>query len=362
MQSFKVNALTAAVVLAVASPAAFAVDAKISGHVNRALMNVDDGDRSVLHHVDNNASQTRLRFTGSEDIGAGMKAGINWEVGYSSNVSSSVTQTNRSLAGPDMDERIVEAYVSGAFGKVSMGQGPGAADGNVERDLSGTGVVSGALSYLLGADINFLDNGVAGPMVDQVINSQDFESRYDRVRYDSPKLGPVVISLSQGVKANTTDPDDKEKLDVTELGVRIDTPVGGGKLSAAVGSSVEEKNGAADSESTVGGSISWLAPFGLNVTAATSTVSDDNDANPDATWTMLKVGYKFGEHAVSVMSLAGVDQNQEDDTATSLGLGYVFKPTKTVELYAGYSVYSLDRDGADYDDITVATLGTRIKF
>ena len=59
-----------AVASALAMPmAAQAVKYSASGQVNRAIMFVDDGVQSDTMHVDGDASGTRFRFTGSEDIG-----------------------------------------------------------------------------------------------------------------------------------------------------------------------------------------------------------------------------------------------------------------------------------------------------
>ena len=77
--------IAAAVSSALALPmTAQAVEFAVSGHVNRAIISVDEGGSTSdddLKHVDSNASQSRFRFTGSEELENGMTAGVNLELG-----------------------------------------------------------------------------------------------------------------------------------------------------------------------------------------------------------------------------------------------------------------------------------------
>ena len=65
--------IAAAVSSALALPmAAQAVEFSVSGHINRAIISVDGGDNV-------NSSQTRFRFTGSEELDNGLTAGVQLE-------------------------------------------------------------------------------------------------------------------------------------------------------------------------------------------------------------------------------------------------------------------------------------------
>ncbi|MFT5448538.1 MAG: putative porin, partial [Gammaproteobacteria bacterium] len=84
--------LTIAIAGAMAAPmAAHAIKWKMSGQVNRAVTIIDDGVQSDLRSTDNDASQTRFRMRGSEDMGNGMKVGAYWELGISSSPSTKAT-------------------------------------------------------------------------------------------------------------------------------------------------------------------------------------------------------------------------------------------------------------------------------
>jgi len=344
--------------LAMLAAPAYALEAKISGQVNRAIMHADDGNNSEIFHVDNDNSSTRFRFTGSEDIGSGLKAGIVWEVEYQSNDSDQVTLVGapgKSDTGTTFGERKMEVFFAGAFGQVTLGQGDGAMNGGIEVDLSGTTVVGYAGIGDLGGAITF--GGTAGLSLRSVINQQDFESRYDRLRYDSPKLGPVTISLSTGTNGG---------LDTEEYGIWYSSNLGAaGTLAFAVGFSTKDFSTVAPDprgdQETTGGSISWLHPSGWNVTLATSSVA--NDAGKDSDFKYVKVGYKTGRHAFSADFGMGDDQVAVGDEAEHFGVQYVFAPNQAVDLYAGYKTLGLDRaGGVTFDDIKILAVGSRIKF
>ncbi|MBE9398923.1 porin [Pontibacterium sp. N1Y112] len=340
--------------LAVASGLAQAAEVKFYGHVNQAAMFADNGTDSETFIVDNTNSATRVGVKASQKTEDGLTYGAHIEVQFQSNPSNKVTPTTKTIS-PEFKERHVNVFVKGDFGKLSLGQGDGAANGNVERDLSGTQIISFTNPSLLGGSINFIDaNSTTTVGLSKAMSDLDFESRYDRLRYDLPKLGGVDLAMSMGVKGNNN---------VTEFGARRLFDLGdNGKLFAAAGFSSESKGGSAGDEQTVGGSISWRAKSGLNLTAAYSTVSDDNAGNPDADFYTVKAGYIFGKNAVSLRYAVANDLVMAGDEANSIVLGYVHKPTKNLDLYAGFAIHSLDRSGANFDDISVLTTGLRVKF
>jgi predicted porin len=346
-----VAASVAAVLWAAAGPAA-ALEAKISGHVNRLLMGVDDGTESKLFNADNINSQTRFRFTGTEELWTGLKAGILWEVGFTSNPSNALSFTNRSAAAT-LNERHVDAFLVGNWGKLSLGQGDGAANGGMEVDLSGTSVINYSSQTDIGAAFNFRNGATLGPTIGSTIDNLDFESRYDRLRYDTPMFGPVYVAVSFGTKGNA---------DVTEVTGWYSSALGGGKLAAALGWSRREAGGATGDEDTFGGSISWLAGNGFNVTLAYANRENDNALDPKKKYAYAKLGYKAGLHAVSVDYGRGRDFGVSGRDSDVFGIGYVYTPKSWIELYAGAKQHSLDQPGVGFDDVSFLMVGTRIKF
>lgn len=343
----------AAVVGATAATSAYAFDYKLSGHVNRLITSVDDGTQSRLFNADNVNSQTRFRFTGWQEFAPGFTAGINWEVGYTSNPSSGISMTNRSVDAT-FNERHAEAYLQTEYGKLSFGQGDGAANGGMEVDLSGTTVIQYSSVTDIGGKFAFRNAAGFGPTIDATTGNLDFESRYDRLRYDSPKFGPVSFSASFGNKGNN---------DIYEVASWLNTDITGGhKLAAALGWSREQLGTAAGNEDTVGGSVSFLANNGLNLTVAAGQSENDDPASRKKKYGYVKAGYTTGKHSFSVDYGRGEDFAAADDRSKSYGFGYVYAAQKWLDLYAGVKQHQLDRTNASFDDISFVTAGVRLKF
>src|SRR5919108_2215882 len=136
------------------APAAATV--QLYGQVSRTLMFADDGRQKKWFHVDNEASGTRFGMTGTGQVMPGLRAGFRIEYDAQSNESQRVTFTPQpggfgpqsSFSAADEDsggfaERHMDAWIEGAWGRINIGQGDGAANGATESDLSGTGMANG---------------------------------------------------------------------------------------------------------------------------------------------------------------------------------------------------------------------------
>ena len=172
--------IAAAVSSALVLPmAAQAVEFSVSGHVNRAVLSVDGGGADMpgtddmydgdVTHVDSNASETRFRFTGSEELENGMTAGVNLEIGR-----PSAWRT-----------RHAAAYLSTAGGRITLGQTSAATDGMAHADLGGPSWLGGATNWC-----SYVSSGPACPSNDG--------GRPDVLRYDTPAIGPASIAVSTG--------------------------------------------------------------------------------------------------------------------------------------------------------------------
>ena len=185
--------LAVAVSSALAAPmAAHAVKYKLSGQINRAAVYADDGTNSDIQFVDNTSSGTRWRLTGSEDLGGGSKVGFNWEWQNSQNPSGAPIGSADFGEGETM--RKAEVWFSGGWGKVSLGQGDGAGNGTTEVDLSDTWNVTYYGRTSFGGSIAWRTSAggtIGGGLTHgSTFNEFDAFSRYDRIRYDTPSLGP----------------------------------------------------------------------------------------------------------------------------------------------------------------------------
>jgi predicted porin len=353
---------TAVQAQAPAAPATLTV--QLYGQVNRALMWADNETQNKLFHVDGQPSSTRFGIQGTSQIAPGLRAGARIESEMKSNPSNEVSFADPSqgavgtAAGTDVvlfAERWLDAFFEGAWGRINIGQGSGAADDASTIDLSGTAIANGAAISDWAGGIPFTTAaGVAITTPAAALDNLDFESRYDRVMYTTPVFGGLRAQAGLGQKSDAGE--------VTEASLWWSGKVAG-DLQAAFGWS-EERTGAPGipHNETIGGSISWLSTFGLNLTAAYTQADLSVAGGREAQHFYGKVGWKFGTHAISVAYFQGEDQSAAGEEAIAYTAGYVWNPVRWAEIYVNYILYQLDRPGVSANDITVATVGTRLRF
>jgi hypothetical protein len=266
-------------------------------------------------------------------------------------------------SGTGFNERHMDAWVEGGWGRVNIGQGDGAANGVSESDLSGTGMANGIGVADIGGGFQYRAGAaLSGVTVGQSINQQDFESRYDRLMYVTPTFGGFRGQVSWGQSGNA---------DVKELAAFYGAKMGGlGEIAAAIGWSEQGSTGAGLAtetrrDETVGGSISWLHGSGFNLTYSYTNRDQPTaltGASRDSTFNYFKVGFKRGAHAIGVDYAMGDDFAASGDEAKMYGIGYVWSPVRWLEMYAGYKVHQLDRAAASLEDVKIAIVGTRVRF
>ena len=382
--------LTMAIAILLTLPAAQALDFKVSGQVNRAVLGGDNGNESDVKFVDNENSSTRFRFTGSNEFEGGWKVGFKWENQMESNSSVDRDLDEGDDYGTDvaggedpfdaegvMDigsnddagditftERHMDIWVEHSkFGKLSLGQGDTASNGTSEVDLSGTTVImyssisdlAGAFTFRDDDDNVILDAGNNFTFIGNTFSNYDGFSRRDRIRYDTPKFGPVYFSASY---MNGQSWDVAGRFAYEWEGI--------GKLAAAASLLPAETQ--RDNYIQYSGSISFLHSTGFNITGSYG-LRDFNDSPRDDAWNAYgKLGYKFGKWALSVDYAYSENVDQDDDEATSIGLGAVWNPWASVEIYGAYRFHELERDNlnalntGDPEDISAVMIGTRVKF
>ncbi len=329
-----------------------AVEVKLSGQINRMIMWADNGNDSELIHVDNDNSSTRFRLTGSEQVNESVKVGVAWETEFESNTSSGVDVPNNSDNSASFKERKLEAYFVVPFGKISIGQGDGAANGTSESDLSGTSVITYSGVNDTAGDIQFrLGDDTAVAAVGDTRSNFDGLSRNDRLRYDTPKFAgfSLATSITNG--------------DAWEVAARYRAEFEGfGKIAASIGY-VDTDDRTNPSLTQLGGSVSYLNPVGINLTLAYGSQDIDGATGDDPMGYYAKLGYRFGKHAIAAEYGMTEDLDVDGDESSNFGLAYVVKPWKGVELYAAYRIYELERTGvSDIEDIRQVMVGTRVKF
>lgn len=315
-----------------------AIDFKVSGQISRMIMAPDDFQGDEIQHVDNNVSGTRIRVKGEQDMGSGMKVGGRYELQLQDNKASAVNGGSvNEESNSTLDVRYSDIYLSGGFGKFSLGKGDGAGNGATESDLSGTYIAAAA---------NFMDSlgGLQyadGKTVGSVYAMYDAFSRNNRVRYDSPKFAGFSVAYSSAEGSTQ------------EFAIRYGGEVSGVKVKAAYFMADAGDSSRTDSD---GGSVSALLPMGVSLTIALS--SQDATAGDDPSTIWYKLGYKFGKHAVSID--AGDSEDVGEADASTVGVAYNYTPIKGVEMFVGHREIDVDLGGAT--DPSVTTIGGRVKF
>ncbi|MCP4613886.1 MAG: porin [Planctomycetes bacterium] len=347
------------------------VNLQLYGHINRAVMAVDDGNEDKTFHVDNSHSESRVGLKAKVAASESLTIGGNVEVQWQANPSDKVSMDEESVSA-DLKERKIEAYFdSKKLGKVSLGKGQMASDDSSEVDLSGTSLAGNVGVGDAGGGFYFYDNIKApatsskvgedekekGVKVSNVFDQMDGLSKKNRVRYDSPSLAGFSLGVSSGEKEMTD-------AALTYSGKFAD----GTKLKAAVAYSDPGKY-----YTQINGSASVLFGFGLNFTVAAGTRDlDKMPANgDDPTFMYGKVGYKaklfsIGSTACSFDYgvFSNIKNQDTEEESTAYGVQVVQKLSDyNTELFAAYRNFELeDNTTSDYESISLAMVGARIKF
>jgi hypothetical protein len=99
-----------------------AFETKVSGQVNQLIMWADNGVDSDFFVADNDNSSTRIRWTGNQDFGP-VTAGFTIELEAERNASNKLDIPNSGDGGFDWNDRWLDAWFRGNWGKISIGKG-----------------------------------------------------------------------------------------------------------------------------------------------------------------------------------------------------------------------------------------------
>lgn len=330
------------------------IQLSLSGQINRMLNLADDGDSTKLYNVDNNGSSSRLRVVGSARPTEAVRVGTTFEFEMRSNAASEVSQIREDTGTVGFRDRVIEMFAEHeGFGRLSLGQGSIATDNVAEQDLSGTTVMyNSGISDTAGGLLFFDDDTgeLSNTTIGNVFNNFD-GGRLDRVRYDTPRVAGFTAAADYAA-------DQRWSTALRWAGQ-------GAGLRAAAGIGYADPGG--DRDWVVAGSGSVLhEASGLSLSV--SAGARDNDGRDEGVNYYAKLGYQadffdFGRTFTSIDFTRNDDVAVEDDEAMSVGIVAVQAIRDFgIELYGGYRWHELDRDGTDFEDIHVFSLGSRVRF
>ncbi len=321
----KTKILVAAVAAAfVAVPAQAKVS--FSGQVSNVANLGGDFDESFTI-TQNGASGTRFRFKADKKWG-GITSALRLEI-----------QDSKDTSGGNNDEDLRYADISfaGAFGKISFGQGDGAANGVSEAYSNATG------NYFAGVDgVDFAFGSLGGA---NGYNNLDFLSRNQRLRYDSPKFGGVQVSGSV------------RSIDGGELALRYAGDFGGWKITTQLGASFTDVVTTVDADTgatsvsggdLVGGAFGIHAPFGLTFGFRAVSGEDELETNTVA------VGYRAGKFRASIEGGTYTNRTGGETDISTVGVTYA----GPVTLFASYGTV----ESAGAEDFSAPIIGARMTF
>lgn len=329
----------------------------VSGQINRAANIVSDGSDTKIYHVDNNTSNSRIRFVGSARITDDLQLGTRLEIAVSPDNSSRVSQTNQ-VSGDYFNQRWAELSVqSKTFGKLSLGKGDTASKGTAIQDLSRTDVVQFVGISTIAGGMLFRETGEGHELtvikVRDAFRSRDGLGRQSRLRYDSPYL--LGFSLAASIASEQ----------------RSDLALywgGEGYGFKAVGAAAVANPRRNDSGLQYDGSFSVLhLASGLNLTLSGGI--QKRNIEKDSTNLYAKLGWianftSLGFTAFGVDYTNSGNMPTTDDRGYSVGAAVVQAFEKyATELYLQHRIYALKQgNGVPLEDLRVSTIGVRVKF
>ena len=373
-----------ALVMAGLSSPGHAMEFKVSGQLDRAFTVADNGNETDYASVDNIGSNSRFRFTGNEKMANGMNVGFIYEMSV---VQFGSTEfdigKNSGGGGVDLDTRKIDIYLEGDFGKVSFGKGDGAGYYANMMDYSETLYFGGGAWYTLySSGISFVDdNGNKLYRIGATNGVFNAVGRQERIRYDSPSIGGLVLSTSldngnayelaaryhvdlPGAKLATG----LSWVDTNDLNIEA-SPTNGQPLTP--GSEFKAKQVLSASASLLlDGGLNFTVSYGNDKTDAMANAGQANQEGFDATNLFGQVGYLTGAHHFAVNYGETKDLIVEGTKGSQIGLAYVYDWSSAVRLFSSYHLYSLDLPSSvktaegwgDANDISQLYAGIRVSF
>ena len=333
------------------------ISLELSGQVNRGVLFIDDGEQTDTFYVDNDNSSTRFRLVGKGQVTEDFSIGSLIEVQMESNSTADVNQNNNgSVGGGSFTERKLEFYLdSKRFGRLAVGQGSTASDNTAEVDLSGVSVIGYSSVADMAGGILFRDKDsgqLTNIKVGNVFTNLDGLGREDRVLYDTPTLGGFQASTSFVTNSRW------------DLALRYGGDFGAFQTAAAIGYADPNSDTV---DYRLDGSFSVLHDSGVNLTAAAGIDKRDDDSD-DAKYYYAKVGYiaqwfSWGDTAFALDYYDGENINVDNDQSETYGIFAVQNLSDYgTQFYLGIRSYQYDQRNNNFDNITAALIGARVKF
>ena len=330
--------LATAVAASIAPMAAQALDVSVSGHVNRAIRFADNGVDSDVQHVDGSASKSRFRLTAEGEVMAGLTAGAHIEYGSSNNAGGGLDVDNADNKA-SFDARHSLLYLSGEFGKITLGNAPSAGNGIMWTSHNGAWMgTEYSPDTNSGLGVMSTDGSASGYSVFSFFPSVN-TPRMNTLRYDTPSIGPV--SLSASIQKDSADSHD------WHFGASLSHDVGAANV---IGGLLYEED-----KIGIAGGLAFA-----NGTSVNAAWGSDDASGQDFEDMYINVAHTWGNMSVAV-DYRSTDQGDNME-GRAVGLGAQYSLGGGVDVYAGFNNYSFDAPNMDLEDISAFHVGSRVRF
>ena len=330
--------ITVAVATALGLPmAAGAVEGSVSGHVNMAVVKVDDADAKIM---DANGSETRFRFKGSEELESGLTAAVNLEVGsggglygYGHNHGHDDEGDNEGATGSDFRVRHANVSLSSVAGTLTIGQQNTPADAALYADVGSTWIAGATAwcSYGIGS-------GAA------CVNDETGRKR--AVRYDAPSIGPVSLGAAVGND------------DYWDVGAQLSGSAGEAGYNLRVGYNAGGNDGG---DTDTGNDLMASGSVTLGSTGVAVAWNGGEDKNGDDRDSFyVKLDQSYGDGSVALYYKRGeIEAGDHAGEGDQWGAAVAHSLGGGATAYAGYRMIDNDADAEKIDGFLA---GLRVTF
>lgn len=339
----------------------------LSGHFNKAVLWMDDGESSRVSIVGNNNSRTRGRIVVKGKLNEAVNYVALSEWGMESNTSNTVspgsnTSPETSTVGNDaqFDQRHTMIRMGHkSFGSIRLGQTSEANDGITESNMTGaTDVVYGG-NTVVGTGIHLrrsnAGTGTASAVTaGSLMNSAAEGGRTDTIRYDTPAF--AGFSAAGSFQADQS----------SSYAVRYGGKFGGIKVKAAFGGTLE--GASAVNGDSMGGSIALGHDSGFSVRASGGVIDFDGANRDEGTTISFGAGYKAnlisaGSTNFAVDWTRNENATANDDELDLFSIGMTQETDSGVKFYLGYQLFMAEQaTNVDYDNASTVMAGTKVFF
>jgi hypothetical protein len=345
------------------------VSLKVTGQFSTETHLVDDGFSTRVRHADANFSSSRFRLIAGSKVNSNLSVKGVAEIAINdvrNNYSNERAKFNSGRSGNDMQTRKTELiFTHKQLGRVYMGAGSAGADAIMNINTHGVYSSLPGFMGLAGAGLQFKEDKdtLSGIKVGSNFADLDFNSRQQRIRYDTPAVGGFMVTMSHS---------DRQTV---EAAIRFKGKAFGSTIKAGVGTAQMSGEGE-EMDEMYGGMISvgHKSGFGVGTGCAVQiraekvTSGGVAETDNDKAGCMIQGHFKRKFNSLGASTIV-VEYDRKDnmqahgDKATGIGVNFHQKvDAAALEVWVKYSNFDVDREGTSIEGIDLLSLGTRMKF